>query len=202
VSGAVSPPHSFARDTAEPMQREALESVSGAADTLRSLLDRMLSYLDWTRRLEHLRRRPVRFAELARALRERFEPRLAPGQRLSIEAAPEGSMVADADVCVEALAEVVRNALKFGGESVTVRVTMRRERDAAVIEIADDGPGIPPEKCEKIFEPFYQFESEFTGQVRGLGLGLAMVRRAMNALDARIEVYSQLQQGTRFTIRF
>ena len=50
--------------------------------------------------------------------------------------------------------------------------------------------------------PCYQFGSEFTGQVRGLGLGLAMVRRAMNALDARVEMHSQLQQGTRFTIRF
>jgi two-component system cell cycle response regulator len=186
----------------DPVQREALESVAGAADKLRTVLDRMLAYLDWTRRLEHLRRRPVRFTQLARALRERFEPRLTPEQRLSIEAAPEGTVVTDADLCVEALSEVVRNALKFGGESVNVRVTMRRERDVAVVEIADDGPGIPPEQCEKIFEPFYQFESEFTGQVRGLGLGLAMARRAMNALDARIEVHSQLQQGTRFTIRF
>ena len=186
--------------TLDAMQQQALQSIAGAAETLRGLLDRMLAYVDWTRRLQHLQRRPEQFADLAAALQERVVAHRSSGQELSVDPV-EGTVVTDAELLVEALAELVRNAFKFGGDSVRVQVTMRREGGAAVFVVADDGPGIPPEQCERVFEPFYQFESDFTGQVRGLGLGLAMVRRAVRALGGRIEAHGQLQQGTRFTIR-
>jgi PAS domain S-box-containing protein len=181
-------------------QREALESIAQAAETLRGLLDGMLAYSDWARRLSHLERRRLRFADLVRRLRERLAVELGGGRRVTVQHDADGDLVVDADLFAEAIVELVRNALKFGGAAV--RVALRREGDHRIVEVSDDGPGIPPEHCERIFEPFYQVESDFTGQVRGFGLGLSMVKRAVEALGAEIEAHSQLQQGTTFRIRW
>jgi signal transduction histidine kinase len=102
----------------------------------------------------------------------------------------------------EVLVELVRNAFKFGGPQVQVRVEMRWRNEKAVFAVSDTGPGIPPEETERVFERFYQIDGDFTGQVRGVGLGLALVKAAVEALGGVIRVQSRLQQGTRFEISF
>jgi len=66
-------------------------------------------------------------------------------------------------------------------------------RDAVLVEVTDDGPGIPPEEAEKVFDPF------FTTKPQGSGLGLAIVRKIVDAHDGRIDMRTAPDQGT--TIR-
>jgi signal transduction histidine kinase len=63
-----------------------------------------------------------------------------------------------------------------------------------VVDVADDGPGVPPEATDKIFDPF------FTTKPQGSGLGLAIVRKIVDAHDGRIDVSSAPQRGTRFRV--
>ena len=63
-----------------------------------------------------------------------------------------------------------------------------------LIEVADDGPGIPADLTERIFNPF------FTTKVTGTGLGLAIVRKIVDAHDGRIDVSSAPETGTRFRV--
>jgi signal transduction histidine kinase len=63
-----------------------------------------------------------------------------------------------------------------------------------VVSIADDGPGVPPDMVDRIFNPF------FTTKAQGSGLGLAIVRKIIDAHDGRIDVSSAPGQGTRFTV--
>jgi PAS domain S-box-containing protein len=65
---------------------------------------------------------------------------------------------------------------------------------AVVVEVADDGPGIPAELTDRIFNPF------FTTKVTGTGLGLAIVRKIVDAHDGRIDVVSAPETGTRFRV--
>ena len=65
---------------------------------------------------------------------------------------------------------------------------------AVLVEVADDGPGIPPELTDRIFNPF------FTTKVTGTGLGLAIVRKIIDAHDGRIDVSSTPSTGTRFRV--
>jgi signal transduction histidine kinase len=62
------------------------------------------------------------------------------------------------------------------------------------VEVADNGPGVPPELTDKIFSPF------FTTKAQGSGLGLAIVRKIIDAHDGRIDVASRLGEGTRFRV--
>jgi len=68
---------------------------------------------------------------------------------------------------------LLENAVKFGGGA---RTRVYREPDGAVVEIDDDGPGIPAEDGERVFEPFYRREPSRSRQTGGIGLGLAVVR--------------------------
>jgi signal transduction histidine kinase len=63
-----------------------------------------------------------------------------------------------------------------------------------VVHITDDGPGVPPEVVDKIFNPF------FTTKAQGSGLGLAIVRKIIDAHDGRIDIASAAGRGTRFTV--
>jgi signal transduction histidine kinase len=65
---------------------------------------------------------------------------------------------------------------------------------AVIVEVADDGPGIPAELTDRIFNPF------FTTKVTGTGLGLAIVRKIVDAHDGRIDVISAPETGTRFRV--
>jgi signal transduction histidine kinase len=68
---------------------------------------------------------------------------------------------------------LLENAVKFGGRA---RARVFRDASNAVVEIEDDGPGIPPADREKVFEPFYRREPSRSRQTGGIGLGLAVVR--------------------------
>ena len=191
-------------------QREALLSIQAATRDLGQLLDGMLSYVEWARRLQTLERAPLRFRDVEIALRTRLTRVLRDGDNVVFERRVEGEVSVDAGILTEALVELVRNAVKFAGErAVQVRVLFDREpavgSDGApgrsVIAVSDNGPGIPPEHQDRIFERFYQIEQDFTGQVQGLGLGLPMVKRAVEAMGGTLTVWSRLHEGTAFTIR-
>ena len=192
----------------EDAQREALQAVATATNQLRELLDGILAYVEWTQRLQRIRQQRIALADLASELRQRAQTELGVDEAMAIEH-DDGDVEADVGLLVDALIELIRNARKFGDTSTRVRVTMRGPGNSgngagrrAVIQVVDDGPGIPPEHHERIFQRFYQVETNFTGQVHGLGLGLSRVQRAVRALGAKIDVDSELGRGTCFSIRF
>jgi signal transduction histidine kinase len=92
---------------------------------------------------------------------------------------------------------LVGNALDHGGGEVSVRVG--RDGSAAFVEVADDGPGIAPEHLPHLFERFYKADASRSGA--GTGLGLAIAQENARLLGGRIEVWSEVGRGTRFTLR-
>jgi two-component system phosphate regulon sensor histidine kinase PhoR len=68
--------------------------------------------------------------------------------------------------------------------------------------VTDNGQGIPPEEKEKIFEPFYQIDKHRTGNIRGVGLGLTLVKNLMTAYGGSVQVESEISQGATFTLSF
>ena len=95
------------------------------------------------------------------------------------------------------VANLVGNAVDHGGSEVSVRVG--RDGDGAFVEVADDGPGIAPEHLPHLFERFYKADPARSGS--GTGLGLAIAQENARLLGGRIEVWSEVGKGTRFTLR-
>ncbi len=90
------------------------------------------------------------------------------------------------------------NAVKFGGRA-TARI--RRDQGFAVIEIEDQGPGIPEEEREKVFEPFYRGEPSRNRDTGGIGLGLAVVRSVAMAHGGNVELENRQSGGLKAIVR-
>jgi PAS domain S-box-containing protein len=98
---------------------------------------------------------------------------------------------------------LVGNAIKFteqGRVTVTCRFEKTPQKPSLLIEIADSGIGIPPDKVESIFDPFTQADAAVTRRFGGTGLGLSISRKFARALGGDITVESRLGKGSTFRV--
>ena len=93
------------------------------------------------------------------------------------------------------------NALKFNDKDICkIDIDIEENNHNLILKMSDNGQGIPAEKVNDIFKSFYQAEKYFTGNVEGVGLGLPIVKSLTEAYGGRVEVQSQLGQGSVFTV--
>jgi signal transduction histidine kinase len=115
------------------------------------------------------------------------------------------TLTADPEALRQAIENVVGNALKYGGEPPWLAVRVSRVITAAgpAIEIAveDRGMGIPPDEVGHVFEPFFRGREPLARQIRGTGLGLALVARVVQAHDGTVSVDSAAGRGSVFRLR-
>ncbi len=127
------------------------------------------------------------------------------GIRLLFSSAVESRIMGiDEEKYERVLLNLLSNAIKFtsGGKAVYVRVSLRRRQKKlmACIEIEDEGIGIPEDKFNLIFERFGQVDSSLTRNAEGTGLGLALVKQLVEALDGEITVKSKMGEGSVFAV--
>jgi len=109
---------------------------------------------------------------------------------------PVFTISADSDMLTQVLLNLFINAIEAMEPEGRLRIGIREDSRHLVIEIEDNGGGIPREHLPRIFDPF------FTSKKSGTGLGLAIVYRIMESLHADIEVKSEVGKGTLFTLMF
>lgn len=131
---------------------------------------------------------------LATAKSLRFERKLAP---------EELSVFGDSRSIYLVISKLAANAIKFTKEGfVKVEVEVDHDKESVLIRISDTGVGISPEYLPTLFDPFSQEEGGFGRSFEGLGLGLPIVKKLVDLMQASIEVESQKNSGTVFTLYF
>lgn len=109
-------------------------------------------------------------------------------------------ILGDAEKITWVTQQLLDNALKFTPAAGRVALSARRiEGNRVRIAVADSGIGIPPEKLEEIFEPFHQLDASTTRKFGGTGLGLALVRRILEAHRTTVRVESEPGRGSIFS---
>jgi signal transduction histidine kinase len=152
---------------------------------------------------DQLRRRPIDPREVVdRAIDSFAQEVRARGARIERSYAPELPPVsADAEALRQAIENVVGNALKYGGEPPRVMVRVRQVEAEVQIVVEDEGMGIPRDEVAHVFEPFFRGREALDRQIRGTGLGLALVQRVMRAHGGDVSVESTPGAGSVFVLR-
>jgi signal transduction histidine kinase len=91
--------------------------------------------------------------------------------------------------------------MKFSPDGGVITVAMDETDDHVVVSVKDQGIGISPEKHQKIFERFYQIDGSASRRFGGTGIGLAIVKRIVDAHNGKIWVESEVHRGSAFTFR-
>jgi signal transduction histidine kinase len=95
---------------------------------------------------------------------------------------------------------LVDNAVKYSPERENIYISLRVEGDSAIVEIKDNGSGIPPEDLPNIFERFYRVHKDRARKSGGSGLGLAISKLIVESHGGSIEVASELTKGSTFRV--
>jgi signal transduction histidine kinase len=136
--------------------------------------------------------------EVDRAIAQVFPAAIPTGVRIHREYAPHlPPLLMQRNHLSEMLVNLLKNAREALRDKGNVYVTADCHRDYSIeISVRDDGPGIPPDKTERIFEAYY------TTKERGTGLGLAIVKHNVELYDGAVSVESALGKGAKFTLVF
>jgi signal transduction histidine kinase len=146
--------------------------------------------------------RPIDIAQVARQVLADCAPAaMARGIELSLDAPDTLLHPFDLHAAESVLHNLLDNAIRYGHEGGRVAAELRRDGQALVLSVADDGPGIPPGERQRVFERFYRGS---TGQCStGSGLGLAIVQQAVGRMAGQVRLSSGLhERGCRFTATF
>jgi two-component system phosphate regulon sensor histidine kinase PhoR len=112
---------------------------------------------------------------------------------------PELAAIADANRLEQVLANLVDNAIKYGRAQGTVIVGGKKSDEGKIeIFVQDDGPGIPPESLDRVFERFYRVDKARSREQGGTGLGLSIVKHIAQAHGGEVWVKSEVGKGSTF----
>lgn len=114
---------------------------------------------------------------------------------------PDGLMVtAEAGLLERAIANVLRNALRHAGAG-RIDMTATANDGCAILTVADEGPGVSAESLPRLFEPFYRVDAARSRDAGGVGLGLAIVRSAAEAMGGTVIAENGEPRGLRVLLR-
>ncbi len=179
------------------------------AQRLTTLVNRLLDLSRLDARTWQLDLQPVAVEPLVQTVLEGLrEPAAEAGLSVSVQVpARLPKALADAGALDIVLGNIVQNAIKYtapGGGRIEVRARLVEAQGqhppSVAIAVIDSGIGISAEDQARVFERFYRVDPGRSRRMGGVGLGLSLVRELVLAMDGRIELTSQIGQGSRFTV--
>ncbi len=158
----------------------------------------LLSKFDTTQ--VELKRAPLRLDLLIQDLCHLFQV-LAEQKNISLEIGvlEEVTVMGDKVRLQQLFTNLIDNAIKYTPKG-SIHVTVEKNESAGLVRIKDTGIGIPKEEQEKIFERFYRTDKSRSRETGGVGLGLSIAEWIVHAHHGRIEVESELNKGSTFTV--
>ena len=144
----------------------------------------------------------VNISAMLQTLTEALEP-VAASKHLSLSCNCDPDVMVNGDPgwIERIILNLVDNAIKFTRPGGHIRVSVSRDPQTATLEVQDDGIGIPAEALPHIFERFYRTDPSRSNRNAGAGLGLSLVKWAVDQHQGLIDVQSTLGRGTRFRIK-
>ncbi|HTX80066.1 MAG TPA: ATP-binding protein, partial [Longilinea sp.] len=181
-------------------QHKALEIMSGSTERLENLINDLIRFTDMERGQVTLTFKAIDLQNLLQHVyRQSLDNAHDHKVELKLVPSPEKLQVlVDEQQITWVLAELVENGVKFTPAGGHVKIGYEIQNNLAYIYVKDDGIGISHENQEKLFTPFHQLDGSSTRKYGGIGLGLALAQRIIEAHGSAIEVISEEGKGSEF----
>jgi len=191
----------LARERPAAEYRESLAACQRAAQRMRGLIESLLVLARFDSNESPPALDPCDLARIAPESVESLDLLARKNHiTLSVEASPTRCL-GNADQLMQAVTNLVSNAIHYNRPGGSVHVRVYSESDHAIVSVTDTGCGIPPENLPHLFERFYRVEKARTGGHEHAGLGLAICKAIVETHGGTILVASKWDEGSTFTVR-
>jgi two-component system phosphate regulon sensor histidine kinase PhoR len=178
------------------------ETIVRHAERLERLVEDLLTLSEIEAGKRPLEPQVIDLVGLAREVVQRLEPELA-GAGVCVDVTCDAARVeawADRRGVEPILQNLLENALKYTREGGSVQVVLETRHGAPCLCVSDTGIGIPSRELSRIFERFYRVDRSRSREVGGSGVGLAIVKHLVELQGGRVEVQSEAERGSSFTV--
>jgi two-component system, OmpR family, sensor histidine kinase CiaH len=185
----------------EERQRKLLDKT--LQETLR--LDTLINNILISSQLDHdgykASKEDVNFSELTRQLTEELKTRY-PDKQVTTHIEEDVHVYGDPLLLKLLVSNLLENANKYAGKQTHIRCNLYRKDHKVVLEVSDEGIGIPDEEKKMVFEKFYRVGNEQTRRTKGTGLGLFICKKIAQSHGGDIKVVDNVPQGSTFIVTF
>ncbi len=204
------------KENFSPFTTKALEEINKQGSRMSSLVDKLMAFNQViTADIQHIEKQSLPLKELIKECASQVIAQdegplptqqgkgVKRGTFVEIDCSIQLTLQANENMLRLAVCELLENAIKFNNKmEKIIKVQVAHHGDSISISVRDYGVGIRPQDVGQIFEPFYQVDDYFTGQVSGWGLGLPMVQRIASLHHGSVSVVSDRGLGSIFTLSF
>jgi heavy metal sensor kinase len=190
----------LSRPRSPEVYQQNLTRIQSEAERMQRLIGRMLSLARLETNMQPLTLAPTDIAGLVRTLTDTLQPRAAAkGLVFKVDTPPVLTISTDADCLTQILLNLLENAIAYTDHG-SVELSLTADTNHIYLKVSDSGQRIPPEHLPYIFQPFYRVDPARSPDQGRVGLGLALTYELVYLLEGIIEVTSQPQLGTTFSL--
>ncbi len=178
-------------------QKAYLEDVREEIERMSELVNELLSFSKAGLKNREIELKPVVLGEVLQSVIEREIP---PGTTLRNTADPTLAVQAEPDLLARAVANVLRNAIRYAGTNGPISISSQADGSEIRLTIADCGPGVPEPLLAQIFDPFFRADPSRSRESGGAGLGLAIVKTCVEACGGKVTAKNRIPSGLEVTL--
>jgi len=181
--------------------KEYLDISQNELHRLSLLVDKVLKLSMFEKKEVDLKYEPVNMKDIVEEVVSSMKLQIEKNHAaVTVNQEGDTSLQGDRLHLVSVIYNLLDNALKYGNGNIAIKIEMKEAGDQVILNVSDNGVGIPPEYKEKVFEKFFRIPSGDKHNTKGYGLGLSYVAHVIKKHNGKIEVESQPGLGTKFII--
>jgi two-component system sensor histidine kinase CpxA len=177
---------------ADDKQKVYVNDLREEVDQMSRLVNELLSFSKAGLTPQEIKLEPVNLAATARRV---LELEAAQGGQVELQIPDRLSVLAQPELLFRALANLVRNAVRYAGQAGAITVSALHRDGAVVVTVADQGPGVPEASLQQVFDPFFRAEPSRSRETGGVGLGLAIVKTCVEACQGTVSARNRAPRG-------